>query len=81
MSPARAAINFAARRVRGNVGPDLTHLATRTTLAGLTIPNQPSSLRAWIKDPQRYKPGSKMPAVPLDSVQLTELTAYLDALH
>jgi cytochrome c oxidase subunit 2 len=66
---------------RGDVGPDLTHLATRTTLAALTIPNQPSSLRAWIKDPQHFKPGSKMPAVPLDNVQLTELTAYLDSLH
>ena len=65
----------------GDVGPDLTHLATRTTLAALTIPNQPRSLRAWIKDPQSIKPGAKMPSVPLSNVQLTALTAYLDSLH
>jgi cytochrome c oxidase subunit 2 len=64
-----------------DVGPDLTHLATRRGLASLTIPNTPGELRRWIEDPQSIKPGTKMPAVPLRGRQLDELTAYLDSLH
>ena len=65
----------------GDVGPDLTHLASRSTLASVTIPNTPSYLRGWIADPQNVKPGAKMPAVPLTNRQLDELTAYLEHLH
>jgi len=65
----------------GDVGPDLTHLASRATLAAVTIPNTAAELDAWIKDPQAIKPGSKMPAVPLTGRQLGDLTAYLEALH
>jgi cytochrome c oxidase subunit II len=64
-----------------DVGPDLTHLASRTSLAALTIPNDAAHLRAWIADPQRIKPGSKMPAVPLTGRQLDDLTAYLASLR
>jgi cytochrome c oxidase subunit 2 len=65
----------------GDVGPDLTHLASRRTLAALTIPNDDAELRAWIEDPQRIKPGSKMPAVPLRDRQLSDLAAYLGSLR
>ena len=65
----------------GDVGPDLTHLASRSTLAAVTIPNDAAQLRAWLEDPQRIKPGSKMPAVPLTGRQLDDLTAYLQGLR
>ncbi|HEX4520539.1 MAG TPA: cytochrome c oxidase subunit II [Gaiellaceae bacterium] len=65
----------------GDVGPDLTHLATRTTLAALTIPNTPAYLRGWIADPQAVKPGAKMPAVPLAPGELDALVAYLGHLR
>ncbi|HEY4347515.1 MAG TPA: cytochrome c oxidase subunit II [Gaiellaceae bacterium] len=65
----------------GRVGPDLTHLATRATLAALTIPNRPDYLRGWIADPQRVKPGATMPAIPLTSRELSALVAYLDHLR
>lgn len=65
----------------GEVGPDLTHLASRATLAALTIPNSPAYLRGWIADPQAVKPGAKMPDVPLSDRQLDELTAYLSHLR
>ena len=39
--------------------PDLTHLASRPTLAALTIPNSPRTLRDWIRDPQHVKPGNQ----------------------
>jgi cytochrome c oxidase subunit II len=66
---------------RGYVGPDLTHLASRTSLAALTIPNTPAELRRWLEDPQRVKPGNQMPGVVLTRVQLDALVAYLRELR
>jgi cytochrome c oxidase subunit II len=65
---------------RGFVGPDLTHLASRTTLAGLTIPNSRSYLSRWIVDSQHFKPGNDMPDFSLQSSQLQSLVAYLEGL-
>jgi cytochrome c oxidase subunit 2 len=65
---------------RGRIGPDLTHLAGRKTLAALTIPNTPAQLRAWIKDPQHFKPGNKMPGLRLQDSELTQLTTFLGGL-
>ncbi len=66
---------------RGTIGPDLTHLASRGTLAALTLPNTPPVLRSWITDPDHAKPGVKMPALPLTGSQLDALTAYLGSLR
>jgi cytochrome c oxidase subunit II len=66
---------------RGEVGPDLTHLASRTTLASATIPNTPRSLLNWIEHPQQVKPGNKMPALDLSPAQFRAIRAYLDHLH
>jgi cytochrome c oxidase subunit II len=66
---------------RGDVGPDLTHLATRETLASATIPNRTDYLRGWIADPQAVKPGALMPAVPLTRRQIDDVVAYLGELH
>jgi cytochrome c oxidase subunit II len=65
---------------RGFVGPDLTHVASRTTLAGLTIPNSRSYLARWIVDSQHFKPGNDMPDFSLRSAQLQSLVAYLEGL-
>jgi len=65
---------------RGQIGPDLTHVATRTTLASGTIPNTPASLADWIRDPQHFKPGNKMPALELTDGDIEALTAYLEGL-
>jgi cytochrome c oxidase subunit 2 len=64
----------------GQVGPDLTHLATRQTLAAVTIPNSPAELAEWIRDPQHVKPGSKMPDLELTNADVTALVAYLGSL-
>jgi cytochrome c oxidase subunit 2 len=66
---------------RGAVGPDLTHLAERRTLAALVLPNTPQALAAWIRDPQRFKPGNHMPALGLSAAQLRAVTAYLRGLR
>ena len=65
----------------GRYGPDLTHLASRDTLGSGSIPNTPANLRAWIKNPEHFKPGVLMPAMQLDSKQLDEVTAYLCSLR
>jgi cytochrome c oxidase subunit II len=65
----------------GRFGPDLTHLASRDTLASGAMANTPANLRQWIKDPDTFKPGSLMPAMQLDDQQLDEVTAYLETLH
>jgi cytochrome c oxidase subunit 2 len=66
---------------KGALAPDLTHLASRTTLAGATLPNDPSNLAAWIENPDQAKPGAKMPAMALSSAQLSSMVAYLNSLR
>jgi cytochrome c oxidase subunit 2 len=62
-----------------HVGPDLTHVGSRSSLAALTIPNSAERMREWIRDPQQLKPGNLMPAVELTAVQIQKLTTYLEA--
>jgi cytochrome c oxidase subunit II len=64
----------------GFVGPDLTHLGSRTTLAGLILQNDPRDLRRWIAEPQQVKPGNQMPDLRLTRAQLNALVAYLGSL-
>jgi cytochrome c oxidase subunit 2 len=64
----------------GRLGPDLTHLAARSTLAAGTIPNSTGDLAGWILDPQHAKPGNKMPGFDLRGSELQDLVAYLRSL-
>ena len=63
------------------VGPDLTHLGSRRTLAARTLVNVRGNLGGWILDPQGIKPGSRMPAVSLESEDFLALLEYLDGLQ
>lgn len=63
-----------------NNGPDLTHLASRRTIAAGTLPNTAANLESWILAPQVIKPGAKMPANQLDPQSLRALVAYLQGL-
>jgi cytochrome c oxidase subunit 2 len=65
---------------KGNVGPDLTHVGSRHTLAALTIPNRTGYLAGWIVDSQHIKPGNQMPDINLKGPQLLALVAYLEHL-
>jgi cytochrome c oxidase subunit II len=65
----------------GRFGPDLTHLASRDTIASGPIQNTPENLRKWIDDPNSMKPGSLMPAMHLNDHDLDVITAYLTQLH
>lgn len=65
----------------GLVGPDLSHLMSRSTLAAGVLPNAPGYLASWIVHPQSIKPGSRMPDQALSGPQLAALVAYLQTLH
>lgn len=67
-------------QAQGRVGPDLTHLASRLTLASGTLPNTRGNLAGWIENPDRLKPGTKMPAVQLNGGQLEAIVTYLESL-
>jgi cytochrome c oxidase subunit 2 len=65
---------------RGRIGPDLTHLMSRQTLAALTIPNTADFLGAWVIDPQQFKPGNKMPGLQLKGPEFAQLINFLRTL-
>jgi cytochrome c oxidase subunit 2 len=67
-------------RARGEVGPDLTHLKSRETLAALAIPNRRGYLAGWVLDPQNIKEGAKMPSLNLTGPELQALLEYLESL-
>jgi cytochrome c oxidase subunit 2 len=68
-------------RAAGTLGPDLTHVASRQTIAAGMLPTTPGSLAAWIADPQTIKPGNNMPLVPLSAPELRAVTAYMASLR
>ncbi|WP_374470114.1 cytochrome c oxidase subunit II [Phenylobacterium sp.] len=64
----------------GQAGPDLTHVASRRSLAAGVLPNERGSYGAWIAGNQRIKPQNRMPEYRLTPDELTALTAYLEGL-
>lgn len=63
-----------------NIGPNLTHVATRATIAAATLPNDRDHLAQWITDSQQFKPGNRMPANNLAPDDLQSLVTYLQSL-
>jgi cytochrome c oxidase subunit 2 len=68
-------------RATATVGPDLTHLSGRTSIAALTLPNTANPLASWIHNPQAIKPGVRMPDLGLQTTQVSELVSYLQELR
>jgi len=68
-------------KAAGWVGPDLTHLASRPSLAAGTLPNTRGNLGGWISDPQHVKPGALMPPGRLSGPELQALLDYLTTLR
>jgi cytochrome c oxidase subunit II len=65
----------------GVMGPNLTHVASRLSLAAGTLPNTRGHLAGWIVDPQLRKPGNNMPPNLLRGDELQALLAYLETLR
>ncbi len=80
----------------GVVGPNLTHMATRSTIGAGLYPNDAAHMARWIKNAKRMKPGSLMPPLGKDQIdpstgkkamtgtltdqQIADIVAYLMAL-
>jgi cytochrome c oxidase subunit 2 len=61
-------------------GPDLTHVASRRSIAAGVLPMSRANLAAWVRDPQAHKQGALMPSVGLSAAQASAIAAYLDGL-
>jgi cytochrome c oxidase subunit 2 len=64
-----------------HVGPELTHVASRLTLAAGTLPNARGQLAGWIANPQTIKPGSRMPPTTFEPRDFQALLAYIRTLR
>lgn len=71
----------AGTAANGRFGPDLTHLMSRSTIAAGILPNTRENLRAWLKNPDAFKPASLMPALSFSDRELDDVTDYLLTLH
>ena len=63
------------------VGPDLTHFASRKQIGAGIVDNTPENLRRWLRDPQQVKVGIKMPNFKFTDQQLNDLTDYIETLR
>jgi len=66
---------------QGRRAPDLTHVASRLTIAAGTLPNTAATRAAWILDPQQFKPGVNMPPHEFAPQDLAALGAFLGSLR
>ena len=64
----------------GQIGPDLTHFASRKRFAGSLMESTPENLAKWIEDPDHMKPGALMPNLGMTGEQSKALAAYLLSL-
>ena len=67
-------------RAFATLGPNLSHLGSRQTLAAGSFPNTRGYLAGWIVNPQNLKPGAMMPPNLLAPDSLNALIDYLEAL-
>ncbi|EYD75282.1 Cytochrome c oxidase polypeptide II [Rubellimicrobium mesophilum DSM 19309] len=66
---------------RGEVGPDLTHVGGRGTLAAGVLPMTAEALADWIAHPEAFKPGVEMPGYNhMDEAELLTLATWLEGL-
>lgn len=65
----------------GQLGPDLTHLASRRTIAAGVLENNATNLRVWINNPQAVKPGAKMQNLGWTDQEVQYIVAYLQTLQ
>jgi cytochrome c oxidase subunit II len=64
----------------GIIGPNLTHIASRTSIAAALYPNDAEHLSRWIQNAPKLKPGSLMPKLALPPDQVSAIVAYLQSL-
>ncbi len=66
----------------GVIGPDLTHVGSRRSLAAATLPNTAEAFAHWIANNQHIKPENKMPPYNIFTrSELEDLAFYLESLQ
>jgi cytochrome c oxidase subunit 2 len=78
--PCSSCHNIGGTTASGQVAPDLTHIASRKSIAAGTLPMSEGNLYGWVEDPQSLKPGVRMPTIGLAPDQLHAVVAYLETL-
>ncbi|MDG4878764.1 c-type cytochrome [Mesorhizobium sp. WSM4935] len=67
---------------RGTIGPDLSHLGSRTAIGAGILPNTEEAIARFIARPDLLKPGVKMPAFDmLPQIEIRMIARYLKALQ
>lgn len=61
----------------GVLGPNLSHVGSRATIASGILPNDSAGLARWLRNPLAEKPGSLMPTIALTDDEIAALVAYL----
>jgi cytochrome c oxidase subunit 2 len=62
------------------LGPDLTHVASRSTIGAGTLKFDHANLLKWVRNAQDIKPGIRMPAMEITDQDLNAIVAYLESL-
>ncbi len=65
----------------GNLGPDLTHMAARETIAAGTLPLTRETVTDFVRNAQEAKPGASMPPTEISPQDLSALVDYLMGLE
>jgi cytochrome c oxidase subunit II len=64
----------------GKIGPNLAHVGSRTHFAGAIAELNDANLKAWLRDPQAFKPGSRMVVRKFTEDEVLALVAYIKSL-
>lgn len=80
-SPCANCHNIVGLDAYGTIGPDLTHLKSRRTIAAGTLINNRGNLAGWISNAPAIKPGTLMPPNSLAPGEMNDLLAYLETLR
>jgi cytochrome c oxidase subunit 2 len=64
----------------GRVGPDLTHLAERSTIGAGLLANNTQNVARWVMNAQQFKPGCHMPKMRLSAGEANDIAQYLESL-
>jgi cytochrome c oxidase subunit 2 len=65
----------------GRQGPELTHVARRSTIAAGILENNAENLAEWVNKAPGVKPGALMPAMGMTQQQIDYIVAYLQTLY
>ena len=71
---------IAGTPANAHIGPDLTHLGSRTTILSGLLDNNKDNLKIWLKNPQKVKAGAHMPDFMLSKDEINALSTYLEGL-